>query len=73
MVKVDQYRKSIKDVLTEYSQIKPINGEIEVIPIFNNEVDSYQIIHLGWENRHRVYGCRVHIDIKDNKIWIQKE
>ncbi len=73
MDKVDKYRQIIKEVLTEYSQIKPANGEIEVIPIFNSESNSYQVIHIGWENRHRIYGCTVHIDIKDNKVWIQND
>ncbi|MBD2416098.1 XisI protein [Nostoc calcicola FACHB-389] len=73
MDKLDKYRQIIKEVLNEYSKIKPVNGEIEVIAIFNNEVNSYQIIHLGWENRHRIYGCTVHIDIKDDKVWIQND
>ncbi|WP_313888510.1 element excision factor XisI family protein [Nostoc spongiaeforme] len=64
MGKVAKYQQIIKEVLTEYSQIKPANGEIEVIPIFNSEANIYQIIHLGWDNRHRIYGCTVHIDIK---------
>ncbi len=73
MEKIDKYRQIIKEVLTEYSQVKPANGEIEVIPILNSEEDSYQIIHMGWDNRHRIYGCTVHIDIKDDKVWIQND
>jgi len=73
MEKVDKYQQIIKEVLTEYSQVKPANGEIEVIPIFNKEANSYQIIHMGWDNRHRIYGCTVHIDIKDDKVWIQND
>ncbi len=25
------------------------------------------------DNRHHIYGCPVHIDIKDEKIWIQND
>jgi hypothetical protein len=73
MEKIEKYQQIIKEVLTEYSQIKPANGSIEVIPIFNSEANNYQIIHMGWDNRHRIYGCTVHIDIKDNKVWIQND
>lgn len=73
MDKVEQYRQIVRQVLTEYSSIKPANGEIEVISIFNTEGDHYQIVHMGWDNRRRVYGCTVHIDIKDDKIWIQND
>jgi XisI protein len=27
---------------------------------------------VGWQNNRRVYGGRVHLDIKDGKIWIQQ-
>ena len=37
------------------------------------ECDCYQIVYMGWENRVRLYGCSIHIDIKDNKIWIQND
>ena len=28
---------------------------------------------MGWENEERAYGCVVHVDIKDRKIWIQRD
>jgi hypothetical protein len=31
----------------------------------------YQVINVGWENQRRVYGCVLHLDIKNNKIWLQ--
>jgi XisI protein len=26
---------------------------------------------VGWEDGFRMYGCLIHVDIKDGKIWIQ--
>ncbi len=26
---------------------------------------------MGWENKRRVYGFSIHLDMKDGKIWIQ--
>ena len=31
----------------------------------------YQLVKLGWQDERRIYGCSVHIDIKDGKIWLQ--
>ncbi len=31
------------------------------------------MIHVGWENEERVYGCVVHVDIKNGKIWVQRD
>jgi len=28
---------------------------------------------VGWHNQIRVYGSLVHIDLKDDKIWIQQD
>ncbi len=71
MDKLNQYRQKIKQILTRYSQIKPSFGDIERYTAFDNEQDHYQVINVGWENRRRVYGCLIHIDIKGDKIWIQ--
>ena len=71
MAKVDQYRQLVQQILTKYSQIKPAYGKLEVQTLFDTERDHYQVFHAGWENRRRVYGCSIHIDLKDDKIWIQ--
>ncbi len=28
---------------------------------------------LGWEGEKRVHGCIIHIEIIDEKIWIQRD
>jgi hypothetical protein len=46
--------------------------EVEAQTIFDLERDHYQLVYVGWK-RHdiRDYGCLLHLDIKDGKIWIQ--
>jgi len=29
------------------------------------------LVHVGWENRKRIHGCIIHVDIIDSKVWIQ--
>jgi hypothetical protein len=72
MAKLEQYRDKVKQILTKYSQYKPSYGEVEIEQIFDMERDHYQILSVGWNNQKRVYGTMMHIDIKDNKIWIQQ-
>ncbi len=71
MDKLNQYRQAIQQILTRYSQIKPSFGDIERYTAFDSEQDHYQVTSVGWENRRRVYGCLIHIDIKGDKVWIQ--
>jgi hypothetical protein len=71
MVNLEEYRQSVRQVLTRYARMQPAYGEIEREIIFDGERDRYQVVNVGWENRRRIYGCLIHIDIKDDKIWIQ--
>ncbi|WP_366510762.1 XisI protein [Moorena sp. SIO3F7] len=57
--------------MTDYSKIKPSFGDIDRYTSFDLENDHYQIISVGWEEHRRVYGCLIHIDIINDKIWIQ--
>jgi XisI protein len=68
---IQTYRTLIKQLLEQYSAYKPSYGDIEVQTVFDTEHDHYQVIAIGWNHKERVYGCSIHLDIKDGKIWIQ--
>ncbi|NES22835.1 MAG: XisI protein [Symploca sp. SIO3E6] len=72
MVQVTDYRALIQTWLVEESQVKPINGNIEVQTIFDQEHDRYLLVDLGWDGHRRVYNCVFHLEIKEGKIWIQR-
>ena len=71
MAKLDEYRQKIQDLLTELASYGSANGQVESQLVFDVVRDHYQLVHVGWRNHHRIYGCVVHLDIKDGKIWVQ--
>ncbi|MGI2906601.1 XisI protein [Tolypothrix sp. VBCCA 56010] len=71
MDKLNSYRQFICQVLNEYAQMKPGNGDIQVYTIFDMSGDHYQIFHAGWDGHQRIFGALIHIDLIENKIWIQ--
>ncbi len=71
MAKLTEYRQKVQDLLTELANYGSSDSEVESQLIFDIERDHYQLAHVGWRNKHRIYGCVVHLDIKDSKIWIQ--
>jgi hypothetical protein len=73
MAKVDEYRKLIQELLIAYSEIKSSNEEVEPEIVFDLQRDRYQVVHVGWSNKRRIYGCVLHLDIKGEKIWIQHD
>jgi len=47
---------------------------IESAIAFSTSVaDRYLLVEVGWENGYRIYGTVLHIDIIDNKLWIQHD
>ncbi|RAM50617.1 MAG: XisI protein [Hapalosiphonaceae cyanobacterium JJU2] len=73
MEKIEQYRTYIQHLLIEYAKGSPSDDEVETELIFDTERDHYQVVYTGWKNRHSMYGCVLHLDIKNHKIWIQHD
>lgn len=73
MEKIEKYSQIIQDILLEHASYKSINEDVEPQIVFDRERNHYQLIHVGWSNKKRVYGCVIHLDIKDGKIWIQHD
>jgi hypothetical protein len=73
MDRITEYRRYIRTLLDEYHQYRPAYGEIELEQIIDVERDHYQLMSVGWQNRQRVHGSIVHIDIRNGKIWIQHD
>ncbi len=74
MERLEQYRACIRQLLTAHAALEQDNSnpEIESQLIFDIEHDHYQLLDIGWEDLKRIYNCFIHIDIKDGKIWIQR-
>ena len=70
---LDNYRKIIQKVLTEYSQLPYAYGELERQLIIDQSTNHYLLITIGWENKRRVHGCLIHLEIINDKVWIQRD
>ena len=68
---LNQYREFVKQIIKKHNQYKPSYGEIEQYTIFDELGDRYLLMSTRWHKHYRMYGCLIHIDIKDGKIWIQ--
>lgn len=73
MERLMQYRSYIQRLLKERGNFKPSYGDIEFETIFDTAHDHYQLVSVGWHNSHRMYGCILHVDIKNGKIRIQHD
>ena len=66
-------RKLVKNLLTDYSKLKPAYGDFESRLVFDDEHGSYTLLEFGWLDNKRTHDSLIHIDIIDDKIWIQQD
>jgi hypothetical protein len=73
MDKVALYRQYIQQLIQAKADRSMKSAkDVEAQPIFDTERDHYQLVYVGWKrNDIRDYGCLLHLDIKNGKIWIQ--
>jgi len=70
---IEKYRKIIQEVLTEYAKIPFSHGDFKSRTIFDLQSNHYLLMLIGWDDIRRVHGCLVHIDIINDKVWIQRD
>lgn len=73
MATIEMYRKKIKTLLQEYAALFS-DSEVETQILFDETHDHYQLMDVGWQGDfNRVYGILIHVDIRDGKIWVQRD
>lgn len=68
-----QFREKIENILQDYANFLDSDDQVQVELVFDRERDRYLLVETGWQNGYRIYGTLLHIDIIDNKIWIQHD
>jgi hypothetical protein len=68
----DCYREAIGKILQSSVDSDDDRPEIETQVIFDIDRDRYLLLGHGWRGQERVYGVWIHLEIRDGKIWIQR-
>lgn len=73
MERID-YPEIIEKILNRHTG-NDLEEQTEIQVVIDRERHHYQILNIGWidEEQVRVHACVIHIDIKDDKIWIQRD
>jgi hypothetical protein len=72
MDQLAHYRQCIKTLLREQASHQQSEPDLDSQLIFDQEGDHYLWIDVGWIDLESVHVCFLHLDIKDGKIWIQR-
>ena len=74
MEKVKKYQKIIIDYLSNYAKKSKLANmpDIENKVIADKERNSFQLLRIGWQENRYVFSVVFHFDIKDEKVWFQR-
>ena len=73
MDELEFYRQTIEKVLRKYADIPSAYEEIEQHLIIDKQRKHFMLFDVGWQQKRRVHGCVTHVQIIDDKIWIQRD
>jgi hypothetical protein len=67
------YQQIIIDLLQEHLHEQNKEDSVESQLVIDTTNHHYQLLYVGWQGEKRIYGCPIHIDLKNGKIWIQQD
>lgn len=70
---LSEYRRIVRELIREYARFEPAVGDIRTEVIFDEANDHYALMQSGWAGIHRIHGSVLHIDIRDDKVWIEHD
>ena len=70
---INKYAELTQKILKEKASYRCANPNVEVQTVFDRDTNRYLMLHVGWRGESRIYGCVLHIEIKNGKIWIQQD
>lgn len=73
MDKLTHYRQIVQQILSEHAEHVPSQGEIESIPVLDQNRDQYLLVDFGWDRNGRVFTVSIYMRIHNGKIWIEQD
>jgi hypothetical protein len=71
---LNHWRAAVRQILTHFASIPfPETVTMTAKTVFDPSSDVYLVVVEGWEGVRRLHGCLIHVEIKDDKIWIQQD
>jgi len=65
--------EAVTKVLKDYLEFLGNDPDSNIELIIDQDKTHYLLVEIGWQNERRIYGNLIHIDLINNKIWIQQD
>jgi hypothetical protein len=70
---MDTLKQAILKVLQDYLDYLKDVPDTNLQIIADEKNHHYLLLEASWQGNRRIYGPTIHLDIIDNKIWIQHD
>ncbi|MGB3294583.1 MAG: element excision factor XisI family protein [Phormidesmis sp.] len=66
-----QLSNAVKELISQYAQLKPSHGDIRLDAVFDDEHKRYALMQVGWDRERRVRGNLICITLQDDRVIIE--
>lgn len=73
MDRIEAYKNWVANLIDKYAGYQPINLNVDRQSIIDHAHGHYQLMSVGWKDNERIHNCVIHIDIINDKVWIQQD
>jgi len=75
MKQINDYAQLIKEALSAYVSLasKRPDPNFEVTTVFDDLVQRYLVLEVGWQDNKRVQNIVLHVALHNGKIWIEED
>lgn len=73
MDRTSEFRVIVNRIFQEIAEMTPSDAQVRTELICDDAVGHYQLGQVGWEGNSRVDDVYLHVDVLDNKVWIQHD
>jgi hypothetical protein len=68
-----EYQQLIEVILLRHADSELSQDSVVTEAILDHPRSRYILMNVGWQGEHRVHAPVVHVDIRGDKFWIQKD
>jgi hypothetical protein len=73
MVPREKLIEIVEGVVDDYARIKYVYDQVERQSVFDRDKGRFLLMIAGWNKGKRVHGCLIDVQIKNDKLWIERD
>jgi hypothetical protein len=67
---LNHWREILEKILQYYAELPLRYGNTQTYVIVSQDRNHFMLMREGWDNQRRIHACLVHVEIRNEKIWI---